>query len=251
MAMTTSALNPTPPKPHTPPTSETTSGTKISNETLEVLKNFSSINSNILVKEGNKLTTISPVKNVMAEAEISETFDQEFGIWDLNKFLGTVSLFEDPEFFFNEKSVNITSQKNNSSVRYYYSEPSLLTTVNKKINMPESVVDCVLTQSHFNDVLKAASVLQVNDIAVRSNGNTIELVALDKKDSSSNSYSIEVGTLPHDNHDFVFYFKAENLKMLPGDYNVSITEKVVSQFAHTGRNLTYWVALESDSKYTS
>ena len=104
MAMTTSALNPTPPKPHTPPTSETTSGTKISNETLEVLKNFSSINSNILVKEGNKLTTISPVKNVMAEAEISETFDQEFGIWDLNKFLGTVSLFEDPEFFFNEKS---------------------------------------------------------------------------------------------------------------------------------------------------
>jgi len=226
-------------------------GTVISKDTLDVLKNFSSINSNILVKEGNILTTISPVKNVMAEAEISETFDQEFGIWDLNKFLGTVSLFENPEFSFNEKSVNITSQKNSSSVRYYYSEPSLLTTVNKKINMPESVVDCVLTQSHFNDVLKAASVLQVNDIAIRSNGDTIELVALDKKDASSNNYSIEVGTLPHDNHDFVFYFKAENLKMLPGDYNVSITEKIVSQFVHTSRNLTYWVALESDSTHTS
>lgn len=230
---------------------QTMTSTKISNETLEVLKNFSSINSNILVKEGNTLTTISPVKNVMAEAEISETFDQEFGIWDLNKFLGTVSLFEDPEFFFNENSVNITSQKNNSSVRYYYSEPSLLTTVNKKINMPESVVDCVLTQSHFNDVLKAASVLQVNDIAIRSNGDVIELVAMDKKDSSSNSYSVEIGNLPNDNYNFVFYFKADNLKMLPGDYDVSITEKVVSQFSHKGRNLTYWVALESDSSYSS
>ena len=119
------------------------------------------------------------------------------------------------------------------------------------INMPESVVDCVLTQSHFNDILKAASVLQVNDIAIRSNGDTIELVALDKKDSSSNNYSIEIGNLPHGDHDFVFYFKAENLKMLPGDYNVSITEKVVSQFVHTNRKVTYWVALESDSTYTS
>ena len=105
---------------------QTINSTKISNDTLEILKNFSSINSNILVRVGNKLTTISPVKNVMAEAEVSETFDQEFGIWDLNKFLGTVSLFDSPEFIFNENSVDITSQSNSSSVQYYYSEPSLL-----------------------------------------------------------------------------------------------------------------------------
>ncbi len=227
------------------------SKTKISNQTLEVLKNFSSINANILVKEGNILTTISPVKNVMAEATVSETFDQEFGIWDLNKFLGTISLFEDPEFQFEEKSVIISSSKNKSSVKYYYSEPSLLTTVNKQINMPESVVDCTITQKIFGDITKAASVLQVNDIAIRSNGNELEIVALDKKDSTSNSYSISVGDLPHGDHDFCFYFKAENLKMLPGDYDVRITEKVVSEFTNTNQSLKYWVALESDSYYNS
>ena len=229
----------------------TMSGTKISNNTLEVLKNFASINSNILVKEGNTLTTIFPVKNVMAEATVTETFDTEFGIWDLNKFLGTVSLFESPEFQFEEKSVTISSSKNNSSVKYYYSEPSLLTTVNKQINMPESVVDCTITQKVFNDITKAASVLQVNDIAIRSNGDELEIVALDKKDSTSNSYSISLGDLPHGSHDFCFYFKAENLKMLPGDYDVSITEKVVSQFTNTNQSLKYWVALESDSHYNA
>tara|TARA_Y100001938_G_scaffold146493_1_gene225456 strand:- start:1969 stop:2670 length:702 start_codon:yes stop_codon:yes gene_type:complete len=229
----------------------TMSGTTITNNTLEILKNFASINSNILVKEGNVLSTISPVKNVMAEATITETFDTQFGIWDLNKFLGTVSLFDSPEFLFEENFVTISSSKNNSSVKYYYSEPSLLTTVNRQINMPDSVVDCTITEKTFNDITKAASVLQVGDIAIRSNANELEIVALDKKDSTSNSYSITLGDLPHGDHDFCFYFKAENLKMLPGDYDVSITEKVVSQFTNTNLSLKYWVALESDSYYNS
>ena len=223
----------------------------LSQRTLDVLKNFSTINSNILVKEGNVLSTISPVKNVMAEATITETFDTQFGIWDLNKFLGTVSLFDSPEFLFEENFVTISSNKNNSSVKYYYSEPSLLTTVNRQINMPDSVVDCTITEKTFNDITKAASVLQVGDIAIRSNANELEIVALDKKDSTSNSYSITLGDLPHGDHDFCFYFKAENLKMLPGDYDVSITEKVVSQFTNTNLSLKYWVALESDSYYNS
>ena len=164
------------------------SGTKISNQTLEVLKNFASINSNILVREGNVLTTISPVKNVMAEATVTETFNQEFGIWDLNKFLGTISLFDSPEFQFEDKFAIVSSSKNKSSVKYYYSEPSLLTTVNKEINMPESVVDCTIAEKTFNDITKAASVLQVGDIAVRSNGNELEIVALDKKDSTKSIY---------------------------------------------------------------
>ena len=229
----------------------TMSGTTITNNTLEILKNFASIISNIRVKEGNVLSTISPVKNVMAEATITETFDTQFGIWDLNKFLGTVSLFDSPEFLFEENFVTISSNKNNSSVKYYYSEPSLLTTVNRQINMPDSVVDCTITEKTFNDITKAASVLQVGDIAIRSNANELEIVALDKKDSTSNSYSITLGDLPHGDHDFCFYFKAENLKMLPGDYDVSITEKVVSQFTNTNLSLKYWVALESDSYYNS
>ena len=228
----------------------TTSGLKISNETLEILKNFSSINSNILVKPGNTIATISPIKNIMAEAKVSENFDCEFGIWDLNKFLGTVSLFKDPEFCFQEKFVHITSTTNNSSVKYYYSEPSLLTTINKNIVMPEVVVDCVLTDEHLTEIKKASSILQVNDIAIRSSGTSVELVALDKNDATTNNFSIDIGTNT-DNSDFVFYFKAENLKMLQGSYDVSITEKVVSEFKHQSKDLTYWVALESDSTYSS
>ena len=221
----------------------------LSQRTLDVLKNFSTINSNILVKPGNKLVTISPVKNVMSEVIVEEDFDIEFGIWDLSKFLGTISLFAKPEFEFHDKYVVISEEKKKSEVIYHYSEPRLLTTVNREINMPESVVDCTITQNILNDILKASSVLQVNDIAIRPNDDRLEIVALDKADATSNNYSIELGDLPHGNNDFTFYFKAENLKMLPGDYDVKITDKVISQFKKVNDELTYWIALESDSHY--
>lgn len=218
---------------------------KLSKKTLEILKNFASINSNILVNPGNVITTISPVKNVLAEASVDETFDTQFGVWDLNKFLGTVSLFTDPEFEFHEKFVTI-SGSNGSSVKYFYCEPKLLTTPTKKIQMPSSVVNFKLTQKNFIELQKAASVLQLPDIAVRSNDGRMELVALDKNDSSSNSYSVDLGETEAD---FEFYFKVENLKLIGGDYSVEITEKIVSKFTHETLNLSYWIALEPDSKY--
>lgn len=218
---------------------------KLSKKTLEILKNFASINSNILVNPGNVITTISPVKNVLAEASVDETFDMQFGVWDLNKFLGTVSLFTDPEFEFHEKFVTI-SGSNGSSVKYFYCEPKLLTTPTKKIQMPSSVVNFKLTQKNFIELQKAASVLQLPDIAVRSNDGRMELVALDKNDSSSNSYSVDLGETEAD---FEFYFKVENLKLIGGDYSVEITEKIVSKFTHETLNLSYWIALEPDSKY--
>ena len=220
----------------------------LSNRTLEVLKNFSTINSNILVKPGNVLTTISPIKNVMSEATVEEDFDTEFGIWDLSKFLGTISLFNKPEFEFHENHVKILEENNSTEVTYYYSEPRLLTTVSKKINMPEAVVSCTLTQTVFSDILRAASVLQVSDIAIRSNEQDIEIVALDKSDSTTNNYSVTIGNNPT-GADFTFYFKAENLKMLPGDYDINISDKVVSEFNKVNDDLIYWVALESDSVY--
>jgi hypothetical protein len=218
---------------------------KLSKKTLEILKNFASINSNILVNPGSNITTISPVKNVLAEATVEETFDVQFGVWDLNKFLGTISLFEDPEFEFHDKYVTI-SGSNGSSVKYFYCEPKLLTTPTKKIQMPSSVVSFKLTQKNFTELQKAASVLQLPDIAVRSNDGRIELVALDKNDATSNSYSVDVGET---DVDFEFYFKVENLKLINGDYNVEITEKIVSKFTHTNLDLSYWIALEPDSKY--
>ena len=222
---------------------------KLSSQTLDILKNFSSINSNILIKPGNKITTISPVKNVVAETTVSETFPTEFGVWDLNKLLGTISLFDDAEFSFDEKSMAISGK--NASVEYYYCEPRLLTTLDKEIKMPDGVVDFELTQKQFQELQKAASVLQLPDLCLRSNGERMELVVLDKQTSSSNNYSIDMGELSHGDHDFTFYFKVENLKLFPGDYSVIVSDSVVSEFTHKSLDLKYWIALEADSVYNS
>jgi hypothetical protein len=221
---------------------------KLSRKTFDILKNFATINSNLYVTPGNTIKTLSPMKNIMAEVVVDETFDSAFGIWDMNKFLGTISLFDDPDMVFDEKSVTISG--NGSSVRYHFSDPSLLLTPTQELKMPEPVVKFELTQKRFAEIQKAASVLQVPDICVRNEGDQLMLVALDKSDKGSNSYSINLGSLPHDDHDFEFYFKVENVKILAGDYTVKITEKIVSEFCHTGMDLKYWIAMESDSKYT-
>ena len=227
----------------------TTTGTSMSKQTLDLLKNFASINSNILVKPGDTIKTISPVKNIMAVATVPETFDTEFGIWDLNKFLGTVSLFDSPSFEFGERSVTI-SGSGGSSVNYYYSEPRLLTVPTKDIVMPEPVVSFDLTQDALNEINRASSVMQLPDLVVRSEGTTIVMVALDRQDDTTNSYSVELGEMSVES-DFEFVFRVDNLKLLPGDYRVDVTDKVVSQFTHTQLDLKYWIALESDSRYSA
>jgi hypothetical protein len=225
----------------------TQTGMNLSQQTLTVLKNFATINSNIYITEGNEIKTVSPMKNIMATSTIDEEFEQDFGIWDLNKLLGTVSLFNNPMFIFEEDYLLI--EGGGSSVKYYYSDPRLLTVVNDTVNMPKPVVSFELTNSTFNDIMKASSVLQLSDLTLRSNNSDIELVAIDKTDITSNNYSIVVGD-NKSNADFSFFFKAENLKILPGDYNVQISDKGVSQFTHQDIELDYWIALESDSKYT-
>jgi len=224
----------------------TATAMKISKKTLDILKNFAAINSNILVSPGNTISTISPVKNVLAEATVEETFDVEFGIWDLNKFLGVVSLFNDPEFEFEDKYVRICGT--GGSVKYHYCEPKLLTVPTKKINMPDTAISFALTQKKFAELQKAASVLQVSDISVSNDGTLVSMTALDKADVSSNTYSIGVGEYQRDNS-FEMFFKIENLKLLPGDYDVDICEKVVSKFTHQSMNLNYWIALEADSNF--
>jgi hypothetical protein len=219
---------------------------KISKKTLDILKNFAAIRSSILVDPGNRLTTVSPARNIMAEAAIDEEFDTQFAIYDLNKFLGTISLFQNPEFDFGPKSV-VISGANGASVEYFYSEPSLLNIQNKRITMPKSVVSFELKQSVFGELMKAASVMQLPDIFVRSDddGNII-IGATDKTQSTSNAYRMEVGKT---DKSFNFKFKVENMKMMAGDYQVDITEKVVSKFTNKNSDLCYWIALESDSNY--
>ena len=221
---------------------------KISKRTLDILKNFSTINTGLLVSAGSVLNTLSASKNIFTEARVNEVFVQPFALWDLNKFLGTVSLFKDPEFVFEENFVTIKG--GDSSVRYYYCDPRLVTTTNKKITMPKTVVSFELKQKEFGEIMKAAAVLQAPHLCVRSSecGNNVEIAAMDHADSTSNFYAVVVGKNTN-KATFEFVFDTDNLKILPGDYQVSISEKIVSQFTNKNEPIVYWIALNSSSSY--
>ena len=224
---------------------------KISKETLEVLKNFASINANILIKPGNEIKTISNYKNVLAHAIVQEDFPVEFGVFDLHKFLGVVSLFNNPSFKFHPKFLAIRGD-NGSTVKYFYSEPKLLTTVTKDLKMPPSVVHCEILENDFKEIQKAASVLQLPDIKIETPQSSIDdivLTVFDRKDPSTNEYSFNIGQQENAEAEFGFFFKAENLKMLTGDYNVEICENSVAKFSNKNRDLSYWIAMEPDSHY--
>ena len=226
-----------------------TNSVKISKRTLDILKNFATINAGILVLEGNEICTLSTTKTIMAEAKVDETFPKQFSIWDLNKFLATASLFKDPDFVFDDNYITIKSGK--SSLRYFYCDSKLVSSTSKKITMPKSVVSFDLSAKDFAEIMKAASVLQVQNLCVRPTDDkkNLEIVAIDKNDVTSNVYSIQVGPYTTGFADFQFIFDVENLKILPGDYRVDISEKVVSRFSNKNEALEYWVALNADSTY--
>lgn len=219
----------------------TKTGTKISKSTLGILKNFSGINSNLLVRPGNKISTISPGKNMMAEAIVDEEFDTEFGIWDLNKFLGVLSLFNDPTLYFGEKSVEI--EGHDSNVRYYYSEPKLLTAPTKSVKMPESLIAFIIYQDTFASMMKASSVMQLPQITFESDGTSLNARLHDEEDATSNTYVVHLGSC---NESFESTIDIEHLRLLPGDYQVTISKGPVSEFKNLSVDLTYWIALKSD-----
>jgi hypothetical protein len=221
--------------------------TTISKDTLNILKNFSGINSNLYVKAGSKITTMSPTKNIMAEVEIEESFDTEFGIWDLNKLLGVVSLFQDPEFIFDDKYMTITGASG-SKVKYFYSDPKLLSYPTKSIKKIDAVVEFDLTSDDFRELSRAGAVLQNPDLCFVSDDDAVLAVVKDLKDPTCNVFSIRVGD-NKDQADFSFNFKLENMKMFDGDYHVALSKNVIGQFTHASRSLTYWVAMDATSTY--
>jgi hypothetical protein len=221
--------------------------TTISKDTLNILKNFSGINSNLYVKPGSKITTMSPTKNIMAEVEIEESFDTEFGIWDLNKLLGVVSLFQDPEFIFDDKYMTITGASG-SKVKYFYSDPKLLSYPTKSIKKIDAVVEFDLTSDDFRELSRAGAVLQNPDLCFVSDDDAVLAVVKDLKDPTCNVFSIRVGDNT-DRADFSFNFKLENMKMFDGDYHVALSKNVIGQFTHASRPLTYWVAMDATSTY--
>ena len=221
---------------------------KISNKTLDILKNFSEINQSVLIKTGKKLKTVSTLKNILAHAEVAEDFPQDFAIYQLNEFIGVLSTMSNPELTFNDKYVML-SQENGACTKYFYAEPSVVVSPEKDIKMPSEEVNFTLTENQYNDLLKMSSILQLNDILVKGcpKSNGIYLAVTNKKNDTSNDYSVKVGegvTEP-----YKMYFKTENLKMVTGDYAVSISSQGISYFKNKKDNLEYWIALEPDSKY--
>ena len=219
----------------------------ISKQTLGILKNFSSLNSNILVKQGNVIKTITPSKNGMAEATVPEDFPTDFGIWDLNKFLGVISLFSNPSFSFGEKSVKISDNKD-STIHYYYSEPRLLTVPTKSVNMPKVDQTFTLTDKLFAELQKASAVMQLPDLSIRNEGGKVLAVICDVSDPTSNTFKTTLAESDTTSK-FQLNFKMDNLRMVSGDYTVSFSKNVVGRFSNNTIPLTYWFALETTSTY--
>ena len=205
----------------------------ISTDTLSVLKNFSDINQNILVKPGNKIQTISTMKNILAEAEVTEKFDSEFAIYDLPEFLRAVELFEKPALKFNGGSnVTIASANNKQAIKYFFADKSVIVAPTKK--------------DDFARLQRAITTLNLPDVAVVGDGKNIKLVATDKKNKSSNDYSEIIGET---DKKFNAYFKAENLKVIGDDYDVEISKQKISHFVNRNKPVQYWIALEPDSEF--
>ena len=221
---------------------------KLNATTQEILKNFSEINTNILIKPGSELNTISTMKNILAKATINENFDREFGIYDLNEFLSVVSSLDKPELTLNEKHMTISTEGSRSKVKYFYSDPSVIVSPTKDVNMPEADVTFSLSESNLVQLQKMAAILKAPDLAlVGTKGGDVVLKVCDKKNDTSNKFDIVVGENATAN--YTFYFKVENLKMISGDYDVAVSSKSIAHFTNTKLPIQYWIALEPDSVF--
>lgn len=219
---------------------------KLSEKTLSLLKNFGSINQSILFKEGNKLRTISVMKNILAEAEIAEDIPQDFGIYDLNQFLNGLSLHQSPELDF-ENHGYVVIREGKMRSKYFFADPSVIVSPpEKEISLPSQDVCFELNTQELDKLLKASSVYQLPDISAVGEAGVVKLVVWDKKNDTSNDFSIIVGET---DKEFSFNFKVENIKIIPGRYEVVVSSKLLSKFTSKDRNLCYYIALEPDSVY--
>ena len=219
---------------------------KLSNETLTVLKNFAGINQSILVRKGNKLRTMSVMKTVLAEAVVNEEFEKEFAIYDLNQFLNGVSLHEDPELDF-QNDAYVVIREGKRRVKYFFADPQVIVSPpEKEISLPSQDVCFQLEHSQYDKIKKAAAVYQLEDLSVIGEAGVIRLVVRDKRNATSNEYSILVGET---DKEFTFNFKVENLKIIPASYDVVLSSKLLSKFTNERYNLNYYIPMEPDSTF--
>jgi|TARA_B100000085_G_scaffold272674_1_gene287346 hypothetical protein len=219
---------------------------QLSDKTINLLKNFAGINQSILFKKGKKLRTISVMKNILAEVNVDEEFERDFGIYNLNEFLNAMSLYQDPQLDFkNESYVSIREGKTRS--KYFFADPAVIVTPpEKSITLPSEDVSFELNTQQLDKLLKAAAVYGVPDLSVIGENGVVKIVVRDKKNDTSNDYAVVVGETEST---FCLNFKVENIKILPGSYSVTISSKLLSRFESEDKNLVYYIALEPDSTY--
>jgi len=219
---------------------------KLTTKTFQILKNFSSINQSIYINPGNVIRTISPMKTIMAEAKVQEMFPREFGIYDLNQFLGVVSLFDEPDFDFDTYYLTMTSEDKAQSNYFYADKSMIIVPPEKSLELPDEPVSFVVGDKVLKSVQQAASVLQLPEIVVKGDGENITIRAMNTGNSTSNSFYYNVGRT---DKKFSMVFKVENLKILLGSYNVTISSKGITKFESTDGNLKYMIVNEASSTY--
>ncbi len=220
---------------------------KLSEKTISLLENFSSINQSILVKKGSKLRTISVMKNILAEADVDEEFERDFGIYDLPQFLNGVNLMKDPDLDLKNETYMIIREGKTTKVKFAFADPDvIIIPPEKEIKLPSNDVTFQLDSTQLAKLLKASSIYQLPDLSAVGDGKDITLVVSDRKNDNSNEYTIVVGKT---DETFEFLFKIENIKLIPGSYDVAISKKNLAKFTNSNYNLNYFIALEPDSKY--
>ena len=223
---------------------------KLSESTLSLLKNFSTINQSILFKKGTKLRTISVMKNILADATVSEELPKDFGIYDLGQFLNGLSLDNSPEFDFQE-NIYVVIKEGRSRSKYFFADPQVIVTPpEKEMTLPSEDVSFELSTDQLDKLLKAAAIYQLPDLAVVGGNGVVKIVVRDKKNDTSNDFAITVGeTSNYFCKNFSYNFKVENIKILPGNYEVVVSQKLLSRFKSKNQELTYFIALDPDSTF--
>ena len=219
---------------------------KLSDNTLNILKNFAGINNSILVKKGTQLRTISVAKNILAEAQIGEEFPRDFAIYDLNQFLNGLGLHQDPDMDFSPDSY-LSIREGKRRVKYFYADPNvIISPPDKEITLPSEDVHFQLESTSLDKLLKAAAVYQLPDLSAVGGDGVVKLVVRDKKNDTSNEFAVVVGET---DKVFSFNFKVENIKIIPGAYDVVVSSKLLSRFTNSQHDLKYFIALEPDSTF--
>jgi hypothetical protein len=217
--------------------------------TLNVLRNFSGINQNIMIRSGNNIKTMSETRNMIATADVSEQFTKDFGIYDLNEFIGVMGLVDTPSLKFEDDFVIVSDSSGRSKIKYFYAAEETLTIATKDVNMPEADVKFTLDNDTLNKLKKAASTLGHSEVSIKAKDGVLSLSVVENQNTTSNAFSIDIDGEFKRDAVFNFIISISNLKILPGDYDVEISSKLITQFKNKELPLTYWIALEKSSTY--